>query len=82
MFVYTQRRGEATDLVACSEDRERLREVMRLDLEEFIAEMFGGDWRDDEDLEWLTRPENATDYWSDEDDEYETVFAITEVTEI
>lgn len=80
MFVESIRRGEATELLACSNNKEKLREKMRKDINEFIEEIYGEDWREVED--WLTKPEDVEDFWSDEDDEYETVFSIVEVEEI
>ena len=79
MFVYTQRRGEATELIACSSDHAKLQAKMKEDLLEFVAEIYGDD---EEALEWLTPVTDGMDFWSDEDDEYETVFRITEVKEI
>lgn len=80
MFVETERRGEVTELLACSTDKEKLREKMRKDINEFIEEVYGEDWR--EECDWLTKPEDVEDFWSDEDDVYETVFQINEVEEI
>ncbi len=80
MFVETVRRGEVTELLACSTNQEKLREKMRKHIKDFIEEVYGEDW--EEDADWLTKPEEVEDFWSDEDDEYETVFQITEVEEI
>jgi hypothetical protein len=80
MYVETMRRGEATELLACSNNQDNLRKKMRKDIENFINEVYGEDWQ--EDADWLTKPEDVEDFWSDEDDEYETVFQITEVEEI
>ena len=80
MFVYSQRRGEATELIACSKNKELLRAKMLGDIQEFIEEVYGEDL--EEALQWLQPAEETTDFWSDEDDEYETVFQITEVEEI
>lgn len=82
MFVETIRRGEVTELVACSKNKDTLRKKMRKQIEDFIKEVYGEDWREDEDYEWLTKPEEVEDFWSDGDDEYETVFQIDEVEEI
>ena len=80
MFVESVRRGEATELLACSTDKEKLREKLRKDINEFIEEVYGEDW--EEEAEWLVKPEDVENFWSDEDDEYETVFQINEVEEI
>ena len=80
MFVESVRRGEVTELLACSTDKEKLREKLRKDIKDFIEEVYGEDW--EEEAEWLVKPENVKDFWSDEDDEYETVFQINEVKEI
>lgn len=80
MFVETVRRGEVTELRACSTDKEKLRNKLRKDIAQFIEEVYGEDW--EEDADWLTKPEEVEDFWSDEDDEYETVFQIDEVEEI
>ena len=82
MFVESIRRGEATELLACSNNKEVLREKMRDDIRDFIEGVYGADWGDDEYLTYLTKPESVEDFWSDEDDEYETVFSIVEVKEI
>ena len=80
MFVESVRRGEVTELLACSTDKEKLREKLRKDINEFIEEVYGEDW--EEEAEWLVKPEDVENFWSDEDDEYETVFQINEVEEI
>ena len=82
MFVETIHRGEVTELVACSPNKDTLRKKMRKQIEDFIKEVYGEDWREDEEYEWLTKPEEVEDFWSDGDDEYETVFQIDEVEEI
>ena len=80
MFVESVRRGEVTELLSCSTNQEKLREKMRKDIKDFIEEVYGEDW--EEEAEWLVNPEDVEDFWSDEDDEYETVFQIDEVEEI
>lgn len=80
MFVYTQRRGEVTEVVACSRDQKKLQDKMQSDIKDFIAEVYGDE--DEEDLSWLQSPDENPNFWSDEDEEYETVFQITEVEEI
>ena len=82
MFVESIRRGEVTELLSCSNDKEKLREKMRKDIKDFIEAVYGEDWREDEDYAWLTKPEDVDSFWSDGDDEYETVFQINEVEEI
>ena len=79
MFVFTIRRGEATELVACSSDKSKLQAKMKAEVESFIDEVYGND---EEAFEWLKPVTDGMDFWSDEDDEYETVFQITEVEEI
>lgn len=80
MFVESVRRGEVTELLSCSTNQEKLREKMRKDIKDFIDGVYGEDW--EEEAEWLVKPEDVEDFWSDEDDEYETVFKINEVEEI
>lgn len=80
MFVESIRRGEVTELLSCSNNKENLRKKMRKDIKDFIEEVYGEDW--EEEAEWLTKPEEVEDFWSDDDDEYETVFQINEVEEI
>ena len=80
MFVESIRRGEVTELLSCSNDKEKLREKMRKDIKDFIEGVYGEDW--EEEAEWLVKPENVDNFWSDEDDEYETVFQINKVEEI
>ena len=80
MFVESVRRGEVTELLSCSTNQEKLREKMRKDIKDFIEGVYGEDW--EEEAEWLVKPEDVEDFWSDEDDEYETVFKINEVEEI
>jgi len=82
MFVESIRRGEATELLACSNNKEKLREKMRKDIKNFLDELYGENWVDDEDYSWLKHPEEVDEYWSDGDEEYETVFSIVEVEEI
>lgn len=82
MFVESIRRGETTNLIACSNNVEKLREKLRNHINGFIEEVYGEDWRNDEYLDYLTRPEDVEDFWTDEDEEYETVFKIEEVEEI
>ena len=74
MFVESVRRGEVTELLSCSTNQEKLREKMRKDIKDFIEGVYGEDW--EEEAEWLVKPEDVEDFWSDEDDEYETVFKI------
>lgn len=80
MFVESVRRGEVTELLSCSTNQEKLREKMRKDIKDFIEGVYGEDW--EEEAEWLVKPENVDNFWSDEDDEYETVFQINKVEEI
>jgi len=80
MFVESVRRGEVTELRTCSTNQEKLREKMRKDIKDFIEGVYGEDW--EEEAEWLVNPEDVEDFWSDEDDEYETVFQIDEIEEI
>ena len=79
-YVYTQRRGESTEVICTSHNIGVLRAKMKGDIQEFIEEVYGDDL--DEALSWLKPAEETTDFWSDEDDEYETVFQIHKVEEI
>lgn len=80
MFVESVSRGEVTELRTCSTNKEKLREKMRKDIKDFIEGVYGENW--EEEAEWLIKPEDVEDFWSDEDDEYETVFQINEIEEI
>ena len=40
MFVYTQRRGETTELIACSSDQKKLQDQMKSDIKDFIEEIY------------------------------------------
>lgn len=79
MFVFTVRRGEVTELEACSNNKAKLQARMKADVQKFIDDVYGND---EDAFEWLTPVTDGMDFWSDEDDEYETVFQITEVQEI
>ena len=81
MFVYSQRRGETTELIACSSDQKKLQDQMKSDIKDFIEEIYG-EPDEDNDLSWLTPIDENPNFWSDEDEEYETVFQITDVKEI
>ena len=81
MFVYTQRRGEVTEVVACSRDQKKLQDKMQADIKEFIEGVYG-EPSEDNDLSWLAPVGENPNFWSDEDDECEGVFQITEVEEI
>lgn len=78
-YVFTVRRGEATEVMAVSRNHDKLVAKMKSELKSFIEEVYGNE---DEYLDFLTPVEEVTDFWSDEDDEYETVFSITKVKEI
>lgn len=80
MFVEYIRRGDSTELLACSDNKEKLQSKLREDVKDFIEGVYGENWQ--EEADWLVHPENVTTSWSDEDEEYETVFQIVEVKEI
>ncbi len=80
MFVETKRRGSTTEVLACSEDIEKLQKKMRNDIKEFVEEVYGEDWK--EECSWLRDPEEVRYFWSDNDEEYETVFQINSVQKI
>lgn len=74
IFVYTITRGDACEVVAVSKDIEVLRKRMRVEVENFVDEVYG-------DLErcwWLIPLDSDPDFWSDEDKEYPTEFHIFE----
>ena len=79
MYAYTQRRGDATEIVAVSQSEETLQKELRKDVCNFIDEVYGND---EEAQEWLMPVDENPNFWSDEDEEYETVFQIVEVKEI
>ena len=79
-YVYTQTRGESTEVICTSHNPEVLRAKMLGDIQEFLEEHYGNDL--EEALEFLQPAEKTTDYWSDEDDEYPMIFQIHKVEEI
>lgn len=67
------------ELLACSNDSEKLRKRMKEEVLEFLAEVYGND---EDAFDWLMPVTDDMNFWSDEDDEYATVFRIESVDEI
>lgn len=79
MFVLSIQRGESVELLACSNDSEKLRKRMKEEVLGFLAEVYGND---EDAFDWLMPVTDDMNFWSDEDDEYATVFRIESVDEI
>ena len=79
MLVLTMQSGKAKDLLACSNNIDKLHERMRDEVLGFIAEVY---CNDEEALEWLMPVSDDMNFWSDEDEEYRTTFRIESVDEI
>lgn len=76
MLVLTIQRGQAKELLLASNDAQKLHERMKEEVLGFISEVYG----DDEDaLEWLMPIFDDMHYWSDEDEEYPTIYRIESV---
>lgn len=79
MFVLSIQRGESVELLACSNDIKKLHEKMKDEVLGFIAEVYGND---EDALDWLMPVSDDMDFWSDEDEEYPTIYRIESVEEI
>lgn len=79
MLVLTIQCGKAKDLLACSNDIKKLHEKMKDEVLGFIAEVYGND---EDALDWLMPVSDDMNYWSDEDEEYPTIYRIESVEEI
>ena len=79
MLVLTLQRGESVELLVCSNDSAKLHARMKEEVLGFLAEVYGDD---EEALEWLMPVTDDMSYWSDEDEEYPTIFRIKSVEEI
>lgn len=79
MLVLTIQRGESVELLACSNNIDKLHARMKEEVLAFLAEVYG----DDEDaFDWLMPVKDDMNFWSDEDEEYRTTFRIESVDEI
>ena len=79
MLVLTLQRGESVELLACSNNSEKLHARMKDEVLGFLAEVYGDD---EEAFDWLMPVTDDMYYWSDEDEEYRTTFRIESVEEI
>ena len=79
MYVLTLQRGESVELLACSTDISKMHARMKEEVLGFLAEVYGDD---EEAFEWLMPVTDDMSYWSDEDEEYPTIFRIKSVEEI
>ena len=67
------------ELLACSNNIDKLHARMKDEVLAFLAEVYG----DDEDaFDWLMPVSDDMNFWSDEDEEYRTTFRIESVDEI
>lgn len=79
MLVLTLQRGKSVELLACSNNIDKLHARMKDEVLAFLAEVYG----DDEDaFDWLMPVTDDMNFWSDEDEEYCTTFRIESVDEI
>ena len=79
MLVLTLQRGESVELLACSNDSAKLHKRMKEEVLGFLAEVYGND---EDAFEWLMPVTDDMNFWSDEDEEYPTIFRIESVDEI
>jgi hypothetical protein len=79
MYVLSIQCGKATDLLACSNNIDKLHERMRDEVLGFISNVY---YNDEEALEWLMPVRDDMNFWTDEDEEYPTTFRIEFVDEI
>jgi hypothetical protein len=79
MLVLSIQRGEAVELLACSNDSTKLHARMKEEVLGFLSEVYGND---EEAFEWLMPVTDDMNFWSDEDEEYRTTFRIESVEEI
>ena len=79
MFVLSIQRGESVELLACSNDIKKLHEKMKEEVLGFLAEVYADD---DDAFDWLMPVTDDMNYWSDEDEEYPTIYRIESVEEI
>ena len=79
MLVLTLQRGDSKNLMACSNDSNKLHIRMKEEVLGFLAEVYADD---DDAFDWLMPVTDDMNYWSDEDEEYPTIFRIESVEEI
>ena len=79
MFVLSIQRGRSFELLAASDDIEKLRNKMKDEVLDFLSEVYGND---EEAFDWLMPITDDMVYWSDEDEEYPTIYRIQSVDTI
>jgi hypothetical protein len=76
MFVLTIQRGQDTILLCASDDLVKIHAKMKEEVLSFLSEVYG----DDEDaFDWLMPVSDDMNFWSDEDEEYPTIFRVETV---
>lgn len=76
MLVLTIQRGQAKELLLASNNAGKLQEKMKEEVLGFISEVYGND---EEAMDWLMPISDDMTYWSDEDEEYPTIYRIESV---
>lgn len=79
MFVLMIQRGEAVEVLAVSQELQKLQARMKEEVLGFLSEVYG---EDDDAFDWLMPVRDDMMFWSDEDEEYRTTFRIESVDEI
>ena len=79
MFVLSIQRGRSFELLAASNDIEKLHNKMKDEVLDFLSEVYGDD---EEAFDWLMPITDDMVYWSDEDEEYPTIYRIQSVDTI
>ncbi len=76
MFVLTIQRGRDTVLLCASDDLGKIHTKMKEEVLAFLSEVYGND---EDAFDWLMPVSDDMDFWSDEDEEYPTVFRVEAV---
>lgn len=76
MFVLTIQRGQDTVLLCASDDLGKIHAKMKEEVLAFLSEVYGND---EDAFDWLMPVSDDMDFWSDEDEEYPTIFRVESV---
>lgn len=77
MYALTRQIGKSFEVLAVSENKTTLSQVMKTEVLTFIEETYSND---PEALEWLMPISDEMTYWSDEDELTPVFYRIKEVT--
>lgn len=77
MYALTKQIGKSFEVLAVSENKTTLSQVMKAEVLTFIEETYSND---PEALEWLMPISDEMTYWSDEDELVPVIYRIKEVT--